>query len=180
MMSHGRRTIEPGDRLVVSVEAQVGVRRDPDHEAAVDVGRRGRQRTHQPALLHESVNRPAAQRLVRAGGSLEPGVELELEVELVGEAPARLEVRLQVAPQALDDALGLGVGRLAEVPVELQLAAEGGVGVGRAAVARVQAPSRSQTASSGSAPSDHRQRVIPNSRSGACFENTSAPAPARE
>ena len=39
---------------------------------------------------------------------------------------------------------------------------------------------RSQTSVSGSAPSDHRQRAIPASRSGVCLENTSAPAPARE
>ena len=58
------------------------------------------------ALLDEPVDRAGAQRLVHAGvGLLEPGVELQLVVELVREAPARLEVRLQVALQPLDAAL---------------------------------------------------------------------------
>ena len=39
---------------------------------------------------------------------------------------------------------------------------------------------RSQTSVCGSAPSDHRQRRIPNNRSGVCLEKISAPAPARE
>jgi hypothetical protein len=51
---------------------------------------------------------------------------LELVIELVGERAAGLEVRLEIALQPLDDALRLRVGRLAEVPVDLQLAAEGG------------------------------------------------------
>ncbi len=57
------------------------------------------------------------QRLVRARVDLrEPAVELVLEVELVGEHAARFEVGLRVALQALDAALGLRIGRLAELP----------------------------------------------------------------
>jgi len=48
---------------------------------------------------------------------VEPGVKSVMEVDLVGEAPVGLEVRLGVAVQALDGALGLRVGRLAESPV---------------------------------------------------------------
>ncbi len=51
--------------------------------------------------------------------------------------------------------------------------------VGRPAVA-CSPDWRSQTSVWGSAPSDHRQRQMPNSRSGVCLENTTAPAPARE
>jgi hypothetical protein len=51
-----------------------------------------------------------------------------VEVELVGEAPAGLEV----AVQALDDALGLRIACLAEGPVDAQLTPEGGtVTIGR-------------------------------------------------
>ena len=44
----------------------------------------------------------------------EPCVELQLEVELVGEAPAGLEAALEEVLQPLDNALGLRVARLAE------------------------------------------------------------------
>ena len=52
-------------------------------------------------------------------------------VDLVGEAPAGLEVPLRVAPQPLDRPVGLRVGRLAEAPVDPQLPAERGERVGR-------------------------------------------------
>ena len=68
-----------------------------------------------------------------------PAVELELEVELVGERPAGLEVGLEVALQALDDTLRLRVGRGAEEPVDLQLAAERGERLARATVVGVDA-----------------------------------------
>ena len=115
---------------------------------------------------------------VRALG--EPRVELQLEVELVGEGAAGLEAALDEVLQPLDDALGLRVARLAEVPVDPQLAAERGeLVVGRPS--RACSPDwRSQTSVCGSAPSDHRQRRIPASRSGVCLEKISAPAPARE
>src|SRR5215213_1463607 len=53
-----------------------------------------------------------------------PRVELQLEIELVRERPAGLETALDEVLQPLDDALGLRVGRGAELPVDLQLAAE--------------------------------------------------------
>ena len=53
-----------------------------------------------------------------------PGVELELEVKLVRERPAGLKAALDEVLQPLDDALGLRVARLAEMPVDFQLPAE--------------------------------------------------------
>ena len=58
--------------------------------------------------------------------TIEPCVELILEVELVAEHAAGLEVGLDEALQPLDGALGLRIRRLAEAPVDLQLAAEAG------------------------------------------------------
>jgi len=69
----------------------------------------------------------------------EPGVELLLEVQLVGEDAAGLEVRFRVALQPLDRALGLRIGQLAEMPVDLQLAAERGKRLGRPAAMAVDA-----------------------------------------
>jgi len=56
-----------------------------------------------------------------------------LEVQVVGEPAARLEVRLGVALQPLDCAFGLRVGRLAEAPCDLQLPAERGERLARPA-----------------------------------------------
>ncbi len=67
-----------------------------------------------------------------------PALELLLEVKLAQERAARLEARLQVALQPLDDALRLRVVRLEEAPAEPELAAESGEGLGRAALAGVQ------------------------------------------
>ena len=39
---------------------------------------------------------------------------------------------------------------------------------------------RSQTSVCASAPSDHKQRQIPNNKSGVCLEKITVPAPARE
>jgi hypothetical protein len=52
--------------------------------------------------------------------------------------------------------------------------------VGRAAPWACNPDWRSQTSVLGSAPSDHRQRRIPASRSGVCLVKITAPAPARE
>jgi hypothetical protein len=73
---------------------------------------------------------------IRALGG--PGVELQLEVKLVGEDPARLEALLHEVLQALNDALGLRVRWLAEVPVHAQLSAERRVFLGRTILAGVQ------------------------------------------
>ena len=119
---------------------------------------------------------------MRAGiGLLKPRIELQLEVEVIGKAPSRLEVRLEVSLQALDDALGLRIGCFAEVPVEEQLPAEAGIGIGRSTAACVQAPPRDPRPSrAGNAPSENRQRLMPHRTSGACLLKISAPAPARE
>ena len=83
-------------------------------------------------LLGQPVHRPGAQRLVRPRVDLEkPGVELVLEVELVSESSPRLEVRLRIALQPLDRALGLRVGGLTEPPRDPKLAAERGERVRR-------------------------------------------------
>ena len=56
-----------------------------------------------------------------------------------GSATARLRAALDEVLHPLDTALGLRIGRLAEVPVDAQLPAEGGELVGRPAIAGVQA-----------------------------------------
>ena len=91
-------------------------------------GGRGGQRRHHLALL-DAAGRPGGSAASCDGGVRalgEPGVELELEVELVRERPAGLEAALDEVLQPLDDALGLRIGRRAEVPVDPQLAAERG------------------------------------------------------
>jgi hypothetical protein len=109
-----------------------------------------------------------------------PGVELQLEVELVRDALPRVEVALQEVLQPLDDALGLRVARLAEEPVEPERAAERDELRSRPPAASVQP---------GLAIPDEllRQRTertqaarMPNSRSGVCLEKFSAPAAALE
>jgi hypothetical protein len=128
------------ERVVVAIDADVRVGCDPGHQTAVDVGHALGQRPHHLKLLGQPVDRPAAERAVEAhvGALFEPAVELLLVVELVGETPARLEARLQIALQPLDDALRLRIARLEEAPADLQLTAEGGEGLGRAADACVQ------------------------------------------
>jgi hypothetical protein len=75
---------------------------------------------------------------VRAAVGLgKPGVELLLEVELVRERAAGLEVSLRVALQPLDGPFGLRVARFAEPPADPKLAAESGERLGRAALAAV-------------------------------------------
>jgi hypothetical protein len=76
------------------------------------------------------------------GAVVEPTIELVLEVVMVNEPPPQLEARFDVALQALDDALGLRVGQLAEPPANPELTAEGGERVRRPAGAGVQRPSR--------------------------------------
>jgi hypothetical protein len=61
-----------------------------------------------------------------------------LEVELARETSPRLESLLDEALQPLDDALGLRIARLAEMPADPQLTAEAGERLARAAAAGVQ------------------------------------------
>ena len=114
------------------------------------------------------------------GPPLKPVVELELEVALVGEQATRLEASFEEVLQPLDHALGLRIGRLAEAPREPQLAAERGEVVGRAALACVQGALPVPDERLGQRPERPQTGPIPQRMSGACFEKTKAPAPARE
>ena len=79
-------------RVVVGVKAQMRVRRDPGHPAPGGVGHHFWQRCHHRELFGEPVQRPRPDAAVRARvGLRKPRVELALEVQLVGEPPARLE-----------------------------------------------------------------------------------------
>src|SRR5262249_42714104 len=130
------------ERVVVAVDAQVRVGRDPCHEAAGDVGQPLRQRPHQRQLLTEPIGRAAAPRAVKANvGALdEPAVELLLEVELAHERAPWLEARLQIALQALDHSLRLRIARLEKAPAKAELAAEGRERLRRPTLAGVQRP----------------------------------------
>jgi hypothetical protein len=66
--------------------------------------------------------------------ALAPAVELVLEVELVGEPAAGLEIAVQEAVAALERALGLAVARVEDDPTERELAAEGEEVLGRPAL----------------------------------------------
>src|SRR6202041_1278899 len=128
-------------RIVVGVNANVRIGGHPRHPPPVDVGLLHGKLTHHLELLGEPVDRPGAQRLVGASvGLLEPNVELQLEVEVVREVPAGLEVALHIPLQTLDRSLRLRVRRRAEIPVETQLPTEPGISIGRASTASVQTP----------------------------------------
>ena len=116
----------------------------------------------------------------RVRALIEPRVELQLKVQLIGERAAGLKGALDEVLQALDDALGLRVGRLAEMPTDAQLTAERGELIARAAAVTVDA---------GLTVPDQRLRQraqrpqtarIPANRSGVCLLKINAPAPARE
>lgn len=110
----------------------------------------------------------------------EPGVELVLEIQVVGELAARLEVRLGLALHPLDRAFGLRVGRLAEAPRDLQLPAERSERLARAAGVAVDAglaiPNelRRQCPQARQAARDAREQIL------SSLLKISTPAPARE
>src|SRR5207245_10434416 len=56
--------------------------------------------------------------------ALTPALELVLEVERIGKAPARLEVAVQEAVAALQRPLGLAVAGIEDHPAERELTAE--------------------------------------------------------
>jgi hypothetical protein len=159
----------------------VRIGRDARGPATRGVGHLRRQRRHDRELFIEAIDRPDPERRMRPRVDLhEPGVELVLEVELVGETAARLEVSLGVALQPLDSALGLRVGRPAEPPVNAQLPAERSERLAWPAAVAVNAGL--------AVPDQHlRQRAEPHQAAGdpreqvlVSFEKTSTPAPARE
>jgi hypothetical protein len=127
-------------RVVAGIEPNVRIRRDPGHPPAVGVRCQVGQRGHDRQLLGQAINRPGPGRAVRSRvDPLKPRVELVLEVELVREHAPRFEVRLRVALQPLDRALGLRVPGPAEMPADLQLPAERRELVCRAALVGVDA-----------------------------------------
>lgn len=156
-----RRSAAPRDR-----DQQIGI--GPAPWSPSD----GRDPGIRPAWPSVRVRRSAGRRAGRAAswrarvGLLEPAVELELVVALVGEAAAAFEVGVQVALQALDDALGLRVRRSRNRhPTFSCPQSAASSAVGRPPWPWMPA-CRSQTNVSGSPPSDHRQRAMPESRSG--------------
>jgi hypothetical protein len=82
--------------VVVAIDADIGLRRDPDHQAAIKIGGRHREWAQRLALLLQALNRTLAQRPVnpRVRSLCEPLVELVLKVELSEERAARLEAGL--------------------------------------------------------------------------------------
>jgi hypothetical protein len=131
---------QPGvERVVIGVDADVRIGRNPKRPAPLAGGWVG-QWPHQLMFLGEQVDRTAAQCAMQppVRATLKPAVQLVLKVVVVSERTARLEARLEAALQSLDDALGLRISRLAEVPTHLQLAAERRESVGRPAAAGVQ------------------------------------------
>ena len=111
---------------------------------------------------------------------IKPPVELHLVVKLVGEAAPRLKRALHEVLQALNATLRLWVPGLTEEPIDAQLPAERGELHRRSAAGRVKARLAVPNQRLRNAPNDHRQRRMPQSSSGVCLENTTAPAPARE
>jgi hypothetical protein len=183
----GRADLDPPadearvERVVVSVEAQVGLGGDARDETAIGVGQLRRQPAHPLALGGEALRHDGPRGAVDAAVDLgAPGVELGLEVERVGKQTAGLEVAVDEAVVALGRALGLGVARIEDDPAEREPAAVAGEGPARSPAAGVDPPSRSQTNLFGNAPSVSRQRFMPQAMSSHPFEKTSAPAKARE
>lgn len=66
----------------------------------------------------------------QVGTLIEPAIKLILKVDLVRERAPRLETRLHVALQALDNALSLRIARLTKAPADPQGPAQGGKRLG--------------------------------------------------
>ena len=103
-----------------------------------------------------------------------------LEVELVREQPAGLEAALGEVLQALDDALGLRIAAVAEVPADPQLPAEGSKRVRRTTAAGVQPGLAVPDQRLGSAPSATGSDGSRTTGPAISLAKISAPAPARE
>ena len=160
------------DRVVVGVQPDVVVARQPGR--GPPPGRRGdrRQRQHRRLVRGDPVGRGAAQRPPRPGvHQREPVLQLGVEVGRAGERPAGQERALQVVVGPLDDALGLRLGGLAAPPPSPP-ACRGTPDTRRSARAcparhRPIAPSPSQTSARGTAPSRAISCHQPANRSGA-------------
>ena len=174
-MTSTRRPTSAGiEAVVVGVDAQVRVRRDAHRPAPRGVGHPVRQRRHHLQLVGEAIDRPRAQRLVRARVDLrEPGVELVLEVELVGERRGRARSSSPRSPAAArrrpwpaDRPARRSASRPCSWPQNAANASDG----------RPPWPWmpawRSQTSVRGRPPRRSRQPAIPASRSSVCVEKT--------
>jgi hypothetical protein len=130
------------ERVVVAIEMNVGLRRDPQYEAAVEVGCPRRQRPQPLPLAREPVDRPLPERAVDAHVRplAEPVVELVLVVELRHERAARLEARLHEPLQPLHHPLRLTVARVEDPQPDRQLAGERGERVAGPPAAGVERP----------------------------------------
>ena len=113
------------DRVVVGVDPHVVVPGQPGREPPRRVGQHRREGQHRAAVLEDRVRRP------RPGGGVDPVVrsaqpagELAVEVGDVVEAAAGQEARLEVAVGPLDEALGLGVARGAQLTPDAERAPE--------------------------------------------------------
>ena len=71
---------------------------------------------------------------------IKPAIQLILEIELVGERPARLKARLHEPLQPLDHALRLAISGIEDPPADRHLPAERGELLGRPPATGVQAP----------------------------------------
>ena len=173
------------ERVVAGVEAQIGVRRDPQHPAPVGVGRASPAAAPSPARssTSRSIGRQRSVLCIRGlARSSNQASSWSWKSSSLANAPAGLEAASRRSPAGARrrpwpaDRAGSQ-----KCQPTRSCAAERGERLGRAAAAGVQPglaiPDQRLAAAP---PSDHRQRRIPNSRSGVCLEKISAPAPARE
>ncbi len=172
------------ERVVVGVEAQVGLRRDADHPA--DRGRRHPlgQRTHALALEGQALGghargcrgERAGWRARRTSGRAGPGSRARWRTMRAGSKLRSMKsCRRSSMPLAWQSPGPRGSPSRARARRRRRRRRRSGW-----PPPRWIAPSRSQTTFSGSAPSSARQRLMPQRMSGACLEKISAPAPARE
>ena len=144
-------------RVVVGVQPDVVVPRQPGRAAPTGLRGDRRQRQHRRPVRADPVGRGAAEHpLAAAVGQREPPGELGVEVLGSGEGAAGQEGGLQVVVEPLDHPLGLRVGRLADVD-PARPAPRGTPGSPRSARLRrarhrPTAPSPSQTSNRGTAP----------------------------
>jgi hypothetical protein len=113
-------------RVVVAVQADVVITRQPQRRPPSSRrGHRG-QREHPLAVGGDPIGRRAPQRAATAGVDQgEPLLQLKVEIVRAGEDAAGQERALQVVVGAFDQALGLRVGRFAHDHLGCEGAAEG-------------------------------------------------------
>ena len=113
-------------RVVVAVQADVVITRQPQRRPPPRRGRDRRQGEHRLAVGGDPVGRRAAQRPAAAGVDQgEPLLQLSVEVLRAGEAASGQKRALQIVMRAFDQTLRLRVGRFADQHLGRQRAAEG-------------------------------------------------------